>query len=136
MSALIQAHPPPFIPTQEALLLPWPARAVTLPVMKRKDLNPSESDTVIRMAWHDRTSFDEIRERTGLSEADVIQHMRLSSSPQASDSGASESQAASPNIVSSSNAGMTKLVTPPPLRKTSSNNKLIWVYSNVTSQSG
>ena len=43
--------------------------------MKRKDLNPSESDAVIRMAWHDRTSFDEIRERTGLSEADVIQHM-------------------------------------------------------------
>ena len=104
--------------------------------MKRKDLNPSESDTVIRMAWHDRTSFDEIRERTGLSEADVIQHMRAQLKPQVSDSGASESQAASPNIASSSNAGMTKLVTPPPLRKTSSNNKLIWVYSNVTSQSG
>ena len=49
--------------------------------MKRKDLNPSESDTVIRMAWHDRTSFDEIRERTGLSEADVIQHMRAQLKP-------------------------------------------------------
>ena len=49
--------------------------------MKRKELNPSESDAVIRMAWHDRTSFDEIRERTGLSEADVIQHMRAQLKP-------------------------------------------------------
>ena len=44
--------------------------------MKPKDLNPSESDALIRMAWHDRTSFDEIKERTGLSESDVIRHMR------------------------------------------------------------
>ncbi|MDG1357292.1 MAG: TIGR03643 family protein [Akkermansiaceae bacterium] len=44
--------------------------------MKRKELNPSESDAVIRMAWHDRTSFDEIQERTGLSESEVIRHMR------------------------------------------------------------
>ena len=49
--------------------------------MKRKDLNPSESDAVIRMAWHDRTSFDEIRERTGLSESYVIQHMRAQLKP-------------------------------------------------------
>ena len=49
--------------------------------MKRKDLNPSESDAVIRMAWHDRTSFDEIRERTGLTESEVIQHMRSQLKP-------------------------------------------------------
>lgn len=49
--------------------------------MKPKDLNPAESDAVIRMAWHDRTSFDEIQERTGLSEADVIRHMRRQLKP-------------------------------------------------------
>ncbi len=49
--------------------------------MKRKELNPSESDAVIRMAWHDRTSFDEIQERTGLSESDVIRHMRRQLKP-------------------------------------------------------
>jgi len=49
--------------------------------MKRKELNPSESDAVIRMAWHDRTSFDEIRERTGLTESEVIQHMRSQLKP-------------------------------------------------------
>ena len=49
--------------------------------MKRKELHPSESDAVIRMAWHDRTSFDEIQERTGLSESDVIRHMRRQLKP-------------------------------------------------------
>jgi len=49
--------------------------------MKRKELNPSESDAIIRMAWHDRTSFDEIQERTGLSESDVIRHMRRQLKP-------------------------------------------------------
>ena len=49
--------------------------------MKAKDLNPAESDAIIRMAWHDRTSFDEIQECTGLSEADVIRHMRRQLKP-------------------------------------------------------
>jgi uncharacterized protein (TIGR03643 family) len=31
---------------------------------------------IIRMAWEDRTTFEEIRERTGLKEADVIKVMR------------------------------------------------------------
>ncbi|HAQ58383.1 MAG TPA: TIGR03643 family protein [Opitutae bacterium] len=44
--------------------------------MQAKDLNPTESDALIRMAWHDRTSFDQIRERTGLSESEVIRQMR------------------------------------------------------------
>ena len=33
-------------------------------------------DQVIRMAWEDRTTFDEIQKRTGLSEAEVIKVMR------------------------------------------------------------
>lgn len=42
-------------------------------------LSPSpviEFSTIIRMAWEDRTTFDEIREKTGFSEADVIRTMR------------------------------------------------------------
>ena len=27
--------------------------------MQAKDLNPAESNTLIRLAWHDRTSFDD-----------------------------------------------------------------------------
>ena len=30
------------------------------------------------MAWEDRTTFDEIEKRTGLTEAEVINHMRAS----------------------------------------------------------
>jgi uncharacterized protein (TIGR03643 family) len=40
-----------------------------------KLVNDFES-AVIRMAWEDRTSFDEIKARTGLSEAEVIALMR------------------------------------------------------------
>ena len=49
--------------------------------MKVPKLSPEASDALIRMAWHDRTSFDEIRERTGFSEALVIEHMRRSLKP-------------------------------------------------------
>ncbi|NCG08570.1 MAG: TIGR03643 family protein [Verrucomicrobia bacterium] len=49
--------------------------------MKKIKLTPEASDTLIRMAWHDRTSFDEIRTRTGYTEAQVIQHMRRSLKP-------------------------------------------------------
>lgn len=31
---------------------------------------------IIRLAWEDRTSFEEIRERTGYTEAEVIDLMR------------------------------------------------------------
>ena len=34
------------------------------------------TDAIIRMAWADRCSFEQIRERTGLSESDVINVMR------------------------------------------------------------
>lgn len=40
-----------------------------------------ELSNVIRMAWEDRTSFDEIREKTGLAEADVIALMRRTLKP-------------------------------------------------------
>lgn len=33
---------------------------------------------VIRMAWEDRTTFDEIQKQTGLTEAEVIKVMRAS----------------------------------------------------------
>lgn len=36
---------------------------------------------VIRLAWEDRTSFEEIKERTGLSEHEVISIMRLELKP-------------------------------------------------------
>jgi uncharacterized protein (TIGR03643 family) len=38
-------------------------------------LDPSVSH-VIRLAWEDRTSFDDIKVRTGLAEKDVITLMR------------------------------------------------------------
>ncbi|MDB4412693.1 TIGR03643 family protein [bacterium] len=33
-------------------------------------------DRIIRMAWEDRTTFDEIEKKTGYREADVIKVMR------------------------------------------------------------
>ena len=49
--------------------------------MKIPKLSPEASDSLIRMAWHDRTSFEQIREITGFTEAQVIQHMRRSLKP-------------------------------------------------------
>ncbi len=40
-----------------------------------------EIDAVIRMAWKDRCSFEQIRERIGLSESDVIKMMRRELKP-------------------------------------------------------
>lgn len=40
-----------------------------------------EISSIIRMAWEDRTTFDEIREKTGFSEADVIRTMRRELKP-------------------------------------------------------
>jgi uncharacterized protein (TIGR03643 family) len=36
----------------------------------------SSKDAIIRMAWHDRTTFETIREKTGLVESQVIALMR------------------------------------------------------------
>jgi uncharacterized protein (TIGR03643 family) len=39
-------------------------------------LTIDEKSTVIQMAWEDRTSFETIQEKTGLSEPEVIKLMR------------------------------------------------------------
>lgn len=41
----------------------------------------SERDQVIRMAWEDRTTFETIKEKTGLCEAEVIKVMRQEMKP-------------------------------------------------------
>jgi uncharacterized protein (TIGR03643 family) len=44
-------------------------------------MTDSERDKVIRMAWEDRTTFDEIEKKTGLNEAAVIKLMRKEMKP-------------------------------------------------------
>lgn len=44
-------------------------------------LNPTQISTVIRLAWEDRTTFEEIRTRTGLAEHEVITIMRRELKP-------------------------------------------------------
>jgi len=44
-------------------------------------LSEGDRSAVIQMAWEDRTTFETIQERTGLSEADVIRLMRLELTP-------------------------------------------------------
>ncbi|GHC59726.1 TIGR03643 family protein [Roseibacillus persicicus] len=39
-------------------------------------MNDSERDRIIRMAWEDRTTFEEIERATGYTEAEVIKVMR------------------------------------------------------------
>jgi uncharacterized protein (TIGR03643 family) len=41
----------------------------------------AQASLIIRLAWEDRTSFEEIKERTGLSEAEVIGVMRRELKP-------------------------------------------------------
>jgi uncharacterized protein (TIGR03643 family) len=49
--------------------------------LKIKNLSDAEANAVVRMAWEDRTTFDQIKERTGLSEAEVIKLMRRELKP-------------------------------------------------------
>lgn len=44
--------------------------------IKGRTLADAEIDTVIRMAWEDRCSFERIESRVGLAEVDVIRVMR------------------------------------------------------------
>ncbi len=44
-------------------------------------MTDDERDKIIRMAWEDRTTFDEIEKKTGLNEADVIKLMRKEMKP-------------------------------------------------------
>ena len=41
-----------------------------------KSLMQSEKDDIIKFAWHDKTSFDKIYDRFGLTESDVVKLMR------------------------------------------------------------
>jgi uncharacterized protein (TIGR03643 family) len=41
----------------------------------------ADTDKVIRMAWEDRTSFEEIEKQTGLRESEVIRLMRRELKP-------------------------------------------------------
>ena len=47
------------------------------PSMKRT-IDDETKSKVIRMAWEDRTTFDEIHKTTGLAESEVIKLMRKS----------------------------------------------------------
>lgn len=48
----------------------------------KKNRNPeSQIDSVIRLAWEDRTTFEEIEETTGLTGDDVIKLMRRELKP-------------------------------------------------------
>ncbi|MDQ8185783.1 TIGR03643 family protein [Pelagicoccus sp. SDUM812002] len=44
--------------------------------VKHIERRPETVDKVIRMAWHDRTTFETINDKTGLTEAEVICLMR------------------------------------------------------------
>lgn len=44
-------------------------------------MTDEEVSGIIRMAWEDRTSFEEIKKKTGLVEADVIKLMRREMKP-------------------------------------------------------
>lgn len=44
-------------------------------------MSVEEINRIIRMAWEDRTTFEEIQERTGLGEAGVIKVMRSNLKP-------------------------------------------------------
>ena len=43
---------------------------------KLKNLTTEQIDVIIRLAWEDRTSFEQIERRAGLTEAEVITVMR------------------------------------------------------------
>lgn len=42
----------------------------------KNSIHSDQLSLVIRLAWEDRTTFEEIRARTGLSEREVIEVMR------------------------------------------------------------
>ena len=48
---------------------------------KIKELSAEQTNRIIRMAWEDRTSFEQIEQRAGLSEAEVIVVMRRELKP-------------------------------------------------------
>jgi uncharacterized protein (TIGR03643 family) len=51
-------------------------------LIKQRSLTAGDISHVIQMAWEDRTSFETIKDRTGLTEAEVICLMRSELKPQ------------------------------------------------------
>lgn len=49
--------------------------------MKHKALTVGDISHLIQMAWEDRTSFETIRDRVGMTEAEVIRLMRSELKP-------------------------------------------------------
>ncbi len=47
----------------------------------KETYTPEQISRIIRYAWEDRTSFEEIEERTGLTEKQVIEVMRRELKP-------------------------------------------------------
>lgn len=47
----------------------------------RADLSPGDVSTAIQMAWEDRTTFETIEERLGLSEPELVRLMRQELKP-------------------------------------------------------
>ena len=58
------------------------SKAPVTRVMRRAELDEDLVELVIRFAWADRITFEEIQERLGLSESDVIALMKRHQSPQ------------------------------------------------------
>ncbi|MFM7697264.1 MAG: TIGR03643 family protein [Limnohabitans sp.] len=50
-------------------------------ILKQKRLTPGDISLAIQFAWEDRTAFETILERIGLTEADVILLMRSELKP-------------------------------------------------------
>lgn len=50
-------------------------------LIKRKALSAGDISLVIQLAWEDRTSFETIKERVGVTEAEVIRLMRSELKP-------------------------------------------------------
>lgn len=51
-------------------------------LIQHKELTEGDISHVIQMAWEDRTSFETIKNRVGLTEAEVIRLMRSALKPQ------------------------------------------------------
>ncbi len=51
------------------------------PSQRLASLSDGDISAVIQMAWEDRTSFETIKERVGLSESEVIRLMRQELTP-------------------------------------------------------
>lgn len=54
-------------------------RGVTVSTLVKE--TDSQTSAIIRLAWEDRTTFEEIEKKTGLSEAEVIKVMRRELKP-------------------------------------------------------